>query len=130
MKSLAQALVEAVAFLELSSDQVVDPDLAVQAMESISHSLQSASERERQAVLDYCHSQAEKLAATWDSADQKRRAFYQQFGEAMGLTRTSKSRTGSRQAALHVMNRPDYTRVETREDFLHRLRNSPPTETS
>jgi hypothetical protein len=83
MKSLAQALVEAVAFLELSGDEVVDPDSAVQAMESIGHSLRNASEQEKQAVLDYCRSQAEKLAA-----DEKRRDFYQQFGEAMGLTET------------------------------------------
>lgn len=83
MKSLAQALVEAVAFLELSGDEVVDPDSAVQAIESISHSLRNASEQERQALLDYCRSEAQKLAT-----DQKRRDFYQQFGEAMGLTET------------------------------------------
>lgn len=58
MKSLAQALVEAVAFLELSEDEVIDPDSAVQAMESVSHSLQTASVQEKRALLDYCHGQS------------------------------------------------------------------------
>ena len=88
MKSLAQALVEAVAFLELSGDAVVDPDSAVQAMESISHSLRNASEEEKHALLDYCHNQAEKLLGARGDNDQKRRDFYQQFAEAMGLTET------------------------------------------
>ncbi len=86
MKSLAEALIEAVAFLELSGDAVIDPGLAVQAMESISHSLENASEQEKQALLNYCHDQAERLFTASGDEDQKRRDFYQHFAEAMGLT--------------------------------------------
>jgi hypothetical protein len=86
MKSLASALVEVAAFLELSGDQVVDPDSAVQALESISHSLRNASRDEKQAVLDYCRDQATKLSSVRDLQAHKRRDFYRGFGEALGLT--------------------------------------------
>ena len=57
MKSLAETIVEDVAFLELCGDEVIDPDSAVQAMESISHILRNASEEERRALFDYCQGQ-------------------------------------------------------------------------
>jgi hypothetical protein len=84
-KSLAEAVVEAASFMELSSDEVIDPDSALQALESISHSLQTASDREIQALLRYCRDRATTLAGEGEQAE-KRRAFYRQFGEAMGLT--------------------------------------------
>jgi len=86
MKSLAEAVVEATAFLELSSDKVVDPDSAVEALESISHSLQSASDEEKHDLLDYCREQASKLSGARGGQEEKRRDFYRQFGEALGLT--------------------------------------------
>jgi len=81
MKMLAEALVEAAAFLELSGDDVVHPDAAVQAMESIVASLARASDAEKAAVLAYC-----RLRANEPSHDARRRDFYQGFGESFGLT--------------------------------------------
>jgi len=81
MKSLAKALVEAVAFLELSGDEVVDPDSAVRALEWIAECLKSASESEKQALLDYCQ---EKAA----SGTEKQQEFYKTFSVAMGLVDT------------------------------------------
>jgi hypothetical protein len=85
MKSLAKAIVESAAFLELSGDEVIDPDSAVQAIESISHSLQSASDQEKRALLDYCRDQASKLGDARSPQEEKRRDFYCGFGEALGL---------------------------------------------
>ena len=84
-RSLAQAIVEAAAFLELSTDDVINPDSAVQALESISHSLKSASDTEKKALLDYCREQAAKLGEAGGEDMQKRKDFYEQFEDAMGL---------------------------------------------
>ena len=79
------SVVEAVEFLELSGDQVVDPDAAVNAMESIGQLLQCASEEEKRALLEYCRSQAAKLAGARSEQDVRRKNFYQEFANNMGL---------------------------------------------
>ena len=62
MKHLARALVDALAFLELSGDDVIDPDTAVKAMEMISATLQDASDEEvdalAQAAMDALNAQS------------------------------------------------------------------------
>jgi len=85
MKSLAEAVVESAAFLELSGDGVIDPDSAVRALESISHSLRNASDEEKRALLDYCREHAAKPSDARSPEEQKRRDFYREFGEASGL---------------------------------------------
>ena len=85
MKSLAEALVESAAFIELSGDEVIDPDSAVQALESIAHSLGAASEEEKNALLEYCRKKAAALAGAKNEPDVKRRDFYLEFGENIGL---------------------------------------------
>jgi hypothetical protein len=77
--------VEAAAFLELSGDDVINPDSAVQALESISYSLKNASNSEKTALLDYCREQAAKLGESEGKDVEKRKNFYQQFEDAMGL---------------------------------------------
>ena len=52
MKTLAKALIQTAAFLELSGDDTVNPDDAVKALEDIAHTLQSASPEELAAVRD------------------------------------------------------------------------------
>jgi hypothetical protein len=85
MKALAEALVESAAFIELSGDDVIDPDSAVQALESIAHSLSAASEEEKNALLDYCRKKAAALAGVKNESDVKRRDFYLEFGVNIGL---------------------------------------------
>ena len=46
MNTLAKALIETAAFLELSGDAVLCPDDAVRALENIAHALHSASPEE------------------------------------------------------------------------------------
>ena len=50
MRHLAKALVEALAFLELSTDDVVAPDGAAKTFESIAATLQNSSDEEREAL--------------------------------------------------------------------------------
>jgi len=52
MKTLARALLETAAFLELSDDSVVNEDDAVRAMVSMTATLQSATLQERAALRD------------------------------------------------------------------------------
>jgi hypothetical protein len=50
MKALARALVTAVAFLELSDDDVVDPDAACGILEDVARELSRATPKERHAL--------------------------------------------------------------------------------
>ena len=46
MDALARAVVHAFAFLELSDDETIDPDSAVEAMEMLTADLQECTEEE------------------------------------------------------------------------------------
>jgi hypothetical protein len=85
MKSLAEAVVESAAFLELSGDDVVSPDSAVQALDSIASTMSEASDEEKKAVLDYCRQKATALAEVTSESAKRRRDFYIGFGENFGL---------------------------------------------
>lgn len=50
--ALARALIDAVAFLELSDDDTVDPDSAVKAMESIAWNLNKCSRQDKQVLKE------------------------------------------------------------------------------
>jgi hypothetical protein len=50
---LMRAVVEAAAFLELSPDEVLDPDLAVKELESMAHLLGQLSEREKRQLVAF-----------------------------------------------------------------------------
>ena len=52
MNALARSVIEAALFLELSGDDVVDPDSAVKAMESIAYELSHSSDAERIALRE------------------------------------------------------------------------------
>jgi hypothetical protein len=52
MKALARALINAAAFLELSDDKAINPELAVQALEEIALHLSECSEEERKVLAD------------------------------------------------------------------------------
>jgi hypothetical protein len=86
MKSLAQALVETAAFIELSGEDVLDPDASVQALEYIVFSLGEASEEEKKALIGYCREKAAAIAAQPAPRDEERREFYLRFEEDFGLS--------------------------------------------
>src|SRR5262245_7656069 len=52
MKTLARALINAVAFLDLSDDKAIDPELATQALEEFAFTLTHCSDEEKQAVTE------------------------------------------------------------------------------
>jgi hypothetical protein len=82
MKSLAEALVDLAAFLELSGDEVVELEASVRALESLAHRLQHATAEEKEAVLEVCRARANALPPH-ASAEEKK--FYLNFGEHFGI---------------------------------------------
>lgn len=79
MNTLAKALLNLAAFLELSGDDVVDPDSAIAAMEDAAATLQDATPAERQALVAAAKSLAKQ------TTDRQRRKFYSGFMESVGL---------------------------------------------
>jgi hypothetical protein len=61
MKNLCRAIISSACFLELSEDDVVDPDSAVEALESIAATLQTATDDEKRAFREACREVAENL---------------------------------------------------------------------
>lgn len=61
MKNLCQAITWSSCFLELSSDDIVDPDSAVKALEDIATALQAATEQEKEAFRQQCSEEASRL---------------------------------------------------------------------
>ncbi|ASK94183.1 hypothetical protein KWH04_20155 [Xanthomonas campestris pv. trichodesmae] len=58
MESLCKSLIAAFVFLELSGDDVVDPDSAMTAAEGMAAELQGASLEERTAFIRVCEQEA------------------------------------------------------------------------
>ena len=84
MKNLAEALVAAVAFLELSDDNTVDPDDAIRALESIGAVLQNASTDEVVALGRAAAEEGARQSAS--GANDEVKEFYDSFLENFGLT--------------------------------------------
>lgn len=78
-QALTAALLDCIAFLELGDERVVDPDAAVQQLESIAHALQQAPAAEREELV----TTIEALAEAEDDAD--RRSLFAATPDAMGL---------------------------------------------
>jgi hypothetical protein len=79
MRTLANAILDLAAFLELSGDDVIDPDAAVNALESLASALKSASPEEVAAIRSAIR---EQIAS---SASPERAAFLRSFAENAGL---------------------------------------------
>lgn len=80
---LMRAVLEALAFAELSGDDVIDPDAAVKLMEQIASTLKQLSPNDRAAFVAF----TEELAREESAAGNKARAeFLLQTPEALGLT--------------------------------------------
>lgn len=83
MKTLAKAVIGAAAFLELSSDDSVNPDYAVRALEDISATLQSASPDEVAVIRSALQELIAEESSSFARADAIR--FYEHFLESVGL---------------------------------------------
>jgi hypothetical protein len=60
---LMRAVVEAAAFLELSSDEVVHPDIAVEQLESIAYLLGQLSESDKRQLVAFTRAEADRISA-------------------------------------------------------------------
>jgi hypothetical protein len=83
MQNLAKAVVDVLAFLELSGDDVIDPDSAVKAMESIAATLHDASEEERAALAEAAMSELNRQSAA--DATEEVLDFYEHLLADLGL---------------------------------------------
>jgi hypothetical protein len=61
MKYLCRAIIWSACFLEMSDDDIVDPDSAVKALEDIASTLQQATEEEKQMFAAVCAEEAADL---------------------------------------------------------------------
>jgi hypothetical protein len=76
---LMRAVVEAAACLELSPDEVLDPDLAVKELESMAYLLGQLTESEKRQLVAFTRAEADRV-----SSDDYR-AFLRRFPEHIGL---------------------------------------------
>ena len=89
MDSLARAVVNVAAFLELSTDDVVKEDAAVRALEDMAALLGRASGAELAAIRRALT--AEELARSQSGAGPKELAFFRSFMESFGLEDPSRA---------------------------------------
>lgn len=83
MNHLARAVVDALAFLELSPDAKVDPDAAADAMESIVTILRECTPEERQALEEAVL--AESNRRNESEAPEEEIDFFENFFEDFGI---------------------------------------------
>ena len=79
MKSLAKVVVDALAFLELSGEDVIDSDAAVAVMESFAAELRESSPEERAALAEAVRARYESQKAA--GASSRVLDFYSRFME-------------------------------------------------
>lgn len=80
LRSLAKVVIDQICFLELSSDEVVDPDYAIQQLEVISAELSHLEQTEIAILV----AMIRETASENDSAD--RREFILKIPDYLGLT--------------------------------------------
>ena len=79
MSTLSEVVLETIAFLELSGDDVIDPDAAVTMLESIAADLQRLTSAQRVEFLAV----ATRLADA--TQDARRRELFEGVAESLGL---------------------------------------------
>ena len=84
MQTLARALIDTAAFIALSGDDVIHPDDAVRALESIGHTLRAASPAELSAIRAALSDLIAAERSGGARADLLR--FYEQFFKSFGLS--------------------------------------------
>ncbi|NIJ82208.1 hypothetical protein [Xanthomonas cannabis] len=83
MEHLCKSLLAAFVFLELSGDDVVNPDSAIKAMEAMTAELQSSSAEEMQALIRTCAQEAAAIRSA--SRDERLASFIAHLPQAIGL---------------------------------------------
>jgi len=87
---LMKSIIQCAAFLELSGDDIVNPDAAVRELETLSHELQMLSLTERQAFIDFTSHDAEDEVRR--GQPQRRTEFIKSLPETLGLVDCHRTR--------------------------------------
>jgi hypothetical protein len=74
----------------MSEDDIVDPDSAVKALESMAATMQAATQDEKRAFIAACAEEAERLERGEIPGYAKTATFIRSLPEAMGLESTAK----------------------------------------
>jgi hypothetical protein len=85
MKNLSRAIIWSACFLELSSDEIVDPDSAVRALEDIAATLQDATKEEKEAFIAACAEEADRVGKEAVQGYAKAADFIRGLPESLGL---------------------------------------------
>jgi hypothetical protein len=85
MKNLCQAIIWSACFLELSPDDIIDPDSAVKALEDIASALQAATEEEKEAFRQACFEEALLLEKDAGPKYATRAEFIRSLPESSGI---------------------------------------------
>jgi hypothetical protein len=83
-RHLMEAIIQYAAFLELSGDEVINPDAAVRELESLASTLASLSQQERKIFIDFTTQYADKEQR--GNQPMKRVKFIRSIPESLGLT--------------------------------------------
>jgi hypothetical protein len=85
MKSLCRAIIWSACFLEMSEDDIVDPDAAVKALEDMASTLQAATKEEKAAFVSACTEEADRLVKDAGQGYAKTAEFVRGLPSALGL---------------------------------------------
>jgi hypothetical protein len=86
MQVLARAVIQAITFLSLSDDTILQPDVAVQMLESMAHTLHASTHDEIVALQSIIEEEQERLR-TNDHPDRDRLVtHYRSLIDNLGLT--------------------------------------------
>jgi uncharacterized protein YpuA (DUF1002 family) len=83
MKTLARAVVQALAFLEFADDEKVNSDAAIDLMDSIGETLQQSTEEERETLREVVMAAYNERNAA--GAPEEEIDFYEHFMQDFGL---------------------------------------------
>jgi hypothetical protein len=80
---LMELVIDCLAFLELSGDDVVNPDSAITQIESISSSLHELNPEDMRVFVQFCRRKAEKCRS--EGIDLEKAEFFERLPEELGL---------------------------------------------
>jgi hypothetical protein len=86
MQALARAIVQAITFLSLSDDTIVQPDVAVKVLEDIAHTLRASTHDEIAALQSIIQEEQERLRTDGHPHRAELVAHYHALLDNLGLT--------------------------------------------
>lgn len=85
MKSLAKSILNLAAFIELSSDDIIDPDSAVKALEQLAYDLKEATHGEIEYLKAAIRQEVVEAGENRTPEQQERIEFFLNFMENIGI---------------------------------------------